>query len=39
MIQGRRLHKSTLHQILRKRIYSGDFDWDGVTYKGTHQSS
>jgi site-specific DNA recombinase len=21
------LHKSTLHQILRKRIYTGDFDW------------
>jgi DNA invertase Pin-like site-specific DNA recombinase len=37
-IRGRRLHKSTLHQILRKRIYSGDFDWDGVTYKGTHQA-
>jgi hypothetical protein len=30
-----KLHSSTLHQILRKRIYSGDFDWDGVTYHGT----
>ena len=37
-IRGRRLHKSTLHQILRKRIYNGDFDWDGATYKGTHQA-
>ncbi len=37
-IRGRLLHKSTLHQILRKRIYSGDFDWDGVTYRGTHQA-
>jgi len=36
-IRGRRLHKSTLHQILRKRIYSGEFDWDGVTYAGTHE--
>jgi hypothetical protein len=27
-----KLHKSEVHQILRKRIYSGDFDWDGVTY-------
>ena len=35
-IRGRRLHKSLLHQILRKRIYVGDFDFDGVTYKGTH---
>ena len=32
------LQKSTLHQILRRRIYSGDFDWDGVTYKGTHEA-
>ena len=30
-----KLHASTLHQILRKRIYSGDFDWDGITYHGT----
>jgi site-specific DNA recombinase len=34
---GARLHKSTLHQILRKRIYSGDFDWDGETYTGKHE--
>jgi len=37
-VGGRRLHKSTLHQILRKRIYTGDFDWNGVTYPGTHQA-
>jgi site-specific DNA recombinase len=37
-IRGHRPHKSTLHQILRRRIYTGDFDWDGVTYKGTHQA-
>jgi site-specific DNA recombinase len=30
-----KLHVSTVHQILRKRIYTGDFDWDGVTYRGT----
>jgi site-specific DNA recombinase len=36
-IRGRPLHKSTLHQILRKRIYTGDFDWDGVTYAGRHE--
>lgn len=36
-IQGRRLNKSTLHLILRRRLYSGDFDWNGVTYPGTHE--
>lgn len=36
-LRGKRLQKSTLHQILRKRIYSGDFDYDGITYKGTHE--
>ena len=24
--------------ILRKRIYTGDFDWDGVTYHGKHEA-
>jgi site-specific DNA recombinase len=37
-IRGRHLHKSTLHQILRKRIYTGDFDWDGATYTGRHEA-
>ena len=36
-LRGKRLQKSTLHQILRKRIYNGDFDYDGVAYDGTHQ--
>jgi site-specific DNA recombinase len=31
------LHKSIVHQILRKRLYSGDFDWEGITYHGTHE--
>jgi DNA invertase Pin-like site-specific DNA recombinase len=35
--RGRRLHSSVVHQILRKRIYTGDFDWDGTTYPGTHE--
>jgi site-specific DNA recombinase len=34
---GRHLHPSLLHQILRKRLYMGDFDWDGTTYPGTHE--
>jgi DNA invertase Pin-like site-specific DNA recombinase len=36
-LRGRRLHTSEVHQILRKRVYMGDFDWDGTTYTGTHE--
>ena len=36
-LDGQKLHKSLVHQILRKRLYCGDFDWDGQTYHGTHQ--
>jgi hypothetical protein len=36
VLRGRRLHPSLIHQMLRKRIYTGDFDFDGTTYKGTH---
>jgi len=35
-LRGGKLHPSLLHQILRKRLYMGDFDWDGTTYHGTH---
>ena len=28
---------STVHKILRNRIYMGDFKFDGTTYRGTHQ--
>ncbi len=28
---------STIHKILRNRIYSGDFDFDGTTYHGTYE--
>jgi site-specific DNA recombinase len=27
----------TIHRILRNRIYTGDFDWNGKTYRGIHQ--
>ncbi len=27
---------ATVHKILRNRIYSGDFNWDGKTYHGNH---
>ena len=36
-IRGRRFYPAQIHQALRKRIYSGDFDFDGVTYKGTYE--
>jgi len=36
-LRGRSLQSSVMHQILRKRLYTGDFDWDGVTYTGTHE--
>lgn len=29
--------QATIHAILRSRIYTGSFEWDGRTYKGTHQ--
>jgi site-specific DNA recombinase len=35
-LRGQKLYRSTAHQILRKRLYMGDFDWDGTTYQGTH---
>ena len=28
---------STIHKILRNRVYTGDFDFDGATYKGTYE--
>ena len=36
-LRGRKLHSSLVHQILRKRLYIGDFDWNGTTYTGTHE--
>jgi len=36
-LRGRDLHSSVVHQILRKRLYSGDFDWDGTRYEGLHE--
>jgi DNA invertase Pin-like site-specific DNA recombinase len=35
-IRGRRFYPAQIHQALRKRIYTGDFDFDGTTYKGMH---
>jgi len=32
------LPHSTVHKILRNRLYTGEFEWDGQTYKGTHEA-
>jgi len=32
----RRLPVSTVHTILRNRLYSGDFDWNGRRFTGRH---
>ncbi len=29
--------QSTVHKILRNRIYTGDFEWDGKIYKGKYE--
>ncbi len=34
---GAKIPKSHVHQILTNKIYYGDFDWDGQTYKGIHE--
>jgi hypothetical protein len=34
---GDAIPTSTIHKILRNRIYTGDFDFDGVTYTGTYE--
>jgi site-specific DNA recombinase len=36
-LRGQRIHTSGAHQILRKRIYTGDFDFNGATYLGSHE--
>ena len=28
--------QATIYKILRNRIYTGDFDWNGRTYRGVH---
>jgi site-specific DNA recombinase len=36
-LRGRRIFNSLLHQILRNRLYMGEFDWGGATYQGIHE--
>jgi DNA invertase Pin-like site-specific DNA recombinase len=37
-LRGKRIQKSVLHQILRRRLYSGDFDFNGETYRGAYEA-
>jgi Recombinase/Short repeat of unknown function (DUF308) len=32
----RALNRDAVHAILRNRIYTGDFNWNGKTYRGIH---
>ena len=34
---GAPVNTSTVHKILRNRVYSGDFDFGGITYHGTYE--
>ena len=34
---GSRIPTSTVHKMLRTRLYMGDFDWNGRIYPGTHE--
>ncbi len=34
---GSPVPNSTVHKILRKRTYTGDYDYNGVTYHGTYE--
>ncbi len=34
---GHKIPVSTLHKILRKRIYTGEFEYAGVRYRGAHE--
>ena len=33
---GRRLAKATIHHMLRTLTYTGEFEWAGTRYRGTH---
>ncbi len=34
---GQPVTNSTIHKILRNRIYTGEFDWKGKRYQGSHE--
>jgi site-specific DNA recombinase len=34
---GNVMNTATVHKVLRNRIYSGEFDWAGRVFQGTHE--
>ena len=36
---GDAVPNSTMHKILRKRTYTGDYDYNGITYRGATNRS
>ena len=34
---GKPISKSEIHRILRRKTYTGRFDWNGVEYEGTYE--
>ncbi len=34
---GKPVPRSTIHKVLRNRIYMGEFEWDGEILEGTHK--
>jgi len=34
---GNQVHVSSVHATLRKRIYMGEFDWDGTVFQGSYE--
>jgi len=31
------ISRSNVHRLLQSRVYTGDFDWNGRTYRGSHE--
>lgn len=31
------MSRSNVHRLLQERVYTGDFDWNGRTYRGSHE--
>jgi site-specific DNA recombinase len=34
---GQVMSRSNVHRLLQSRVYTGDFDWNGRTYRGSHE--
>ena len=34
---GQAMSRSNVHRLLQSRVYTGDFDWNGRTYRGSHE--